>query len=208
MARIVGSRPADSGSNPDVPIWFEKMKIAIIGSHGTGKTTLLDYLKKDYPGFKHYGDIFRDIAKKTGYLRPRSIFEESGISVLVGAALGEYSDLETYANVLLDQGPVVMMAYYYAHSDEDNKFLIKLAKYYSDMIDFYIYLPVNTIPLISDDMRPVELDFQQKVDLKLKEELIKMGIPKKKVYAVKSLGIQERVEEVGSIIKRIMKNEK
>jgi len=47
------------------------MKIAIIGSHGTGKTTIINYLKKKFEDFYFYEDIFRELSKKLNYSRPR-----------------------------------------------------------------------------------------------------------------------------------------
>lgn len=180
------------------------MKIAIIGSHGTGKTTILRYLQKEFPRYVVYEDIFRSITKKLGYDRPRSIYQESGMLPLVSAALGEYANLDKYASVFLDQAPIVLLAYYYAHDGIENAFVKKLVKYYSDMIDLYIYLPVNVIPLVSDEMRPVEIDFQHRVDLEI-QKIISEIIPKEKIYKVKTTSIHDRILEVSEKIKEVKK---
>jgi len=103
-----------------------------------------------------------------------------------------------------------MLAYYYSYlsklNESPNKFIEKLAQHYTDMIDFYIYLPTDKIPLISDEMRPIELDFQNKVDEMIKYAIEKLGIDKSKVYEVKSIGIHDRVNEVIDIIKELNKD--
>ncbi len=185
------------------------MKIAIIGAHGTGKTTIIDYLKRDFPDYYFYGDIFRELATKLGYTRPREIVEESGISVLVSAALNAYHDIDTRKRVILDQGPVVMMAYYYTHlnrlNEKTNRFIENLARHYTSKIDLYIYFPIGKIPLISDEMRPVDLDFQHAVDRMLKYSLDALAVDKSRIYKVSSIGIHERVEEVKGIIENAIK---
>lgn len=182
------------------------MNIALIGSHGTGKTTVIDYLKRKYPQHHFYGDIFRELASRLGYERPRAIADESGITPYVSAALNAYHHVEQPA--IFDQGPVVIYAYYLAYLDRDRgkvtPFVEKLAMHHAQLVDHYIYFPVGKIPLITDDMRPGELDFQKKVDECIQRALEACGVPADRVYTVESIGIADRVKEVESFIEGAM----
>jgi len=196
-------------------------KIALIGSHGTGKTTVVIGVKKEFGDlFTYMGEINRILVPQMGYERPRQIVAENGIATYIAAMIGTYAVIEERfnilkenKNILLDRSPVDFLGYYQVYLKRDGQepspFIYKLAKMYMDKIDKFFYFPTGVIPLVADDMRPGgdkgESNFQLAVDEEIKCALQNLKIEKSKIHHVQSRGIEERIKEVITLIKGVIK---
>ena len=186
------------------------MLISIIGSHGTGKTTLINHLRRhhrtDWPVFTDY---YRSTAKSLGYARPRDILledapnKDSTITAMTSAALGaaqQWLDNNPTHTGFIDMGPPSMLAYQRYWMAVCKKtvspYLLHLCRRVSDQIDGYVYLPCSHFPIEKDPMRSADPIFQQDVDQWVKRCIQELEIPEQKLITVSSDIVEERVGEV------------
>ena len=184
------------------------MLIALIGSHGTGKTTICSALHKRLgKGWSVFADSYRKQARLLGYKRPREIITSEpdkaiGITTITGVALGALHHWKTQLrkNGIIDLGPPAILAYhrYWMKICDTpvSPYLLKLCRYLSDQVDLYIYLPVNTIPLVSDGMRSNDPIFQQDIDQWIQGNLDELAIPKTKVFIPQQNSVEARLAEI------------
>nr|MDT0253935.1 AAA family ATPase [Endozoicomonas sp.] len=129
------------------------MIIAMIGSHGTGKTTLCNSLiTKLGSEWSVFDDYYRKTAQQLSYRTPReAILENQAISqissaAMTGAAFGAMSEwLESIkGHGIIDTGPPSLLAYHrYWLKVRDtpiSPYMLRLAKTISHKIDAFCYL--------------------------------------------------------------------
>ena len=196
-------------------------KIALIGSHGTGKSTVVKGIRKEFGDrFGYIGELNRILVPQLGYKRPRDIVLESGIGDYVAAMIGAYSVIEEQFNclngdkhLLLDRAPVDFLGYYQVYlkknGQEPTPFVYKLAKIYMEKIDQFFYFPVGVIPLEADDMRPggnkKEEQFQRAVDTEIRQAIKDLAINEGKIHYIQNIGIEERIEEAIEVVSGVIK---
>src|SRR6266700_1842778 len=152
------------------------MIVAISGTHGAGKTTLIEALLKQHPTWQGLAEITRSLMPAIGYDSPYGIVAENGIAMYEAAILGQWSTLPSHISrqsavtfvCLLDRSPVDNLAYYFVHRDPSEvvheKFLTKLACAYLPFIDLHIHVPC--LPF------GVPLDAVQRIDTQVELENI------------------------------------
>ena len=188
------------------------MLVAFIGSHGTGKTTtctaLHKQLGKQWPVFE---DAYRKQSRLLGYKRPRETVHERdnkavAVTAMAGTAMGalqEWSQ-KNKRQGLIDLGPPALLAYhrYWMKICDTpvSPFLLKMCRHISDQVDLYIYLPTETIPLVSDNMRNDDPIFQKDIDQWVKRNLAELNIPSEKILIPKAISVEGRVNEILKLI--------
>jgi nicotinamide riboside kinase len=172
------------------------MRIAIIGSFGTGKTTIIEKLKKELKEHKTFEDIFRKICHTYNYTRPRDIVHQSGVTALIGVALGTFLETRNEKNIIFDQCPLSTYAYLEEHQKQHNHFYKKIIDDFSKGIDAFIYCPTNQIPLVSDEMRPTDKELQIRIDSRIQKLLKEFKIPKEKIHIIKEKEVTNRIQEI------------
>ncbi len=186
------------------------MLVAFIGSHGTGKTTTSLAVRKQLgKHWFYYKDVYRSQAELLGYQRPRDILLEdpanksTTVSAMTGAALGslfEWCQQPNLKNGLIDLGPTSILAYhrYWMQRCEmpSSPFLFKLCQRISTFISLYIYLPVDVVPLVKDNMRNDDPEFQRDIDQWVKRNIIDLKVSSDKIYVTKEETVEARVREV------------
>ncbi|MCL9783100.1 ATP-binding protein [Vibrio sp. S4M6] len=160
------------------------MNISFIGAQGTGKTTALNQLVNRLDKVTHIiPDQYRNICQDLNYSRPRDIVLEEGLtqssqamSAFVSTALASFSQLSVSRTEfnLADLDPISYYAFYeywITRSAKENgteptylPFIKKLAQHYSELFDINFYFPIGVIPLVGDEMRAVDLEFQSEID--------------------------------------------
>ena len=181
------------------------MLISIIGSHGTGKTTLSNQLHKQSGQSWHiFHDFYRDSAKRLGYSRPRDILLEDNsqkpvaITAFTAAALGALQQwLDHFSmenNGLVDLGPPSLLAYHRywmaVCKMPVSPYLLNLCRQLSDRIDYFIYLPGDLFPVVDDPF------FQKDIDQWVKHCISELEIPQEKLLFVQSEEPAQRAREV------------
>lgn len=153
------------------------MKIAIIGTHGVGKTTLvLDVIsalkKKDYDA-----EFVKEVARKC----PLEINEKSSIDTELWIMCNQISE-ETVMNtnykmVICDRSVLDTLCYgIYAYGE--NQLLSDMVNQWMPTYDLVFRTPIlKRYPLPYDRFRSRNKKFQKKIDQIIEQELKKREVP-------------------------------
>ena len=173
------------------------MIVGIIGSHGTGKTSTINEIKKIYPQWIYINEATRNLIPILGYRNPYTFIEDYNISYYECLMFGYWSIIDKNQNPLLksnnitiitDRSPIDNLAYYYLHR-KDNEFsnesyLERLCNHYANLYDIFFYIPIK-FKIQNSEMQP--LITQKKMDGLIKSLLKKYNIPYKCESRVKKL---------------------
>lgn len=194
------------------------MIISLIGSHGTGKTTLCNALVKELGSeWSVFTDYYRKIAKHLKYKTPRdAIVEDQAIrqvtsTAMAGSALGAM--LEWTENLqghgIIDAGHPSLLAYhrYWLKECETpiSPYILKLANAISLKIDAYCYLPTGKFELESDGIRSDDVIFQKDIDQWVLCNTVDPGISEKKILMMESNDIEKRTDECIQMIQSFIR---
>ncbi len=190
------------------------MLIALIGSHGTGKTTVFDAIKKIRPQWQYFSEGVRHQVPAFGFTDPHQIVGEIGIGAFELMNINSWSIIDPQVNSLfnrkiptfMDRSPIDNYAYYLTLKGENDvkfeKLVRGMAKHYAGIIDLFVYFPIGIFPLKGDDMRPDDKEYQKRLDQNFREALKELGIPESKIYALKAITVKGRVEEILALTKK------
>ena len=163
------------------------MKIAVAGSHGTGKSTFAKALSERL-GCNYIYDIVREEAFPKGFVINENTPPEVQLWLVMRQWELEKTTPESWVadKCLFDYlvyGEIVL-------KDKDTlreirKIIERNAKY-----DFVFYLPIE-FPMEMDGIRSQDLEFQKDVDLRYKKCLDELGIR----YITLSGSVEERVNQ-------------
>src|SRR5574344_1654598 len=142
------------------------MKIVLIGSHGTGKTSILDELKKEHPNTFIITEVVRELHKKGINI------SENGNNKSQYVIFNTYQELfEQNKNYISDRGLVDTLAYdryLYKHKKISQIVLLnhqqalrRFLKKNPDVI--HIYFPIE-FDLVDDGVRSTNKEFQKEID--------------------------------------------
>lgn len=184
------------------------MRIAFIGTHGTGKTTLTA------PTAEHMGvpliqERARTVARDWGYtpatIPPERLIEYQREVILqqVGAETAYHS-----CGFVSDRSVIDNLAYlrhligprYEREPEQTNEYwwhqyqAMKRIPHY----DLFIRVPVM-FPLVDDGERHVDLDFQRAIDWQI-DNLIQAFNVGQRVYTLKSEGVANRLAELTDML--------
>jgi len=185
--------------------------ISLMGSHGTGKTTVYEAIQKRHPDFVYFSGPVRRLLPALGYTdvwQPiqaggRAVFELVNMSTWVRIDPELNTCLKPGGTIVTDRSVVDSCAYYLTDATErDLQFdglLRRLARHYASLTNKFVYFPAGVFPLKDDGVRP-GADFQTQVDAHFAAALRFIGIPESKVHRLQSTAIEDRVEEVLQVI--------
>lgn len=142
---------------------FDGLKIAISGSHGTGKTTLLNRLNRRYDI-----NMIPEITRKLGD-RGFEIGKD-GNNALQLALCAKYTEhIEGNDEFVMDRCPIDSYAYTWINykdgkdiSDHVESFVMEHTAKYTRRFDVVAYCPIE-FELEDDGVRPQEERFQERV---------------------------------------------
>lgn len=164
------------------------MRIAISGTHFTGKSTLISVLLKHFPNFTSVEEPYF-LLEEQGYefSHPPSVEDfERQLEVSVR------SIMESQKNTFFDRCPLDCLAYALALGDVDVESWTQKMENAIQLLDIIVYLPIELrIPIPESE----DLELREDVDENLQDLLLN-----------DSLGIlkdTEVIEVMGSIEKRI-----
>lgn len=196
------------------------MIISIIGSHGTGKTTLGNSLiAKLGNEWSVFDDYYRKTAQQLSYKTPQdAVLENQAISqisstAMAGAAFGAMFEwLESIeGHGIIDTGPPSILAYhrYWLKVCDTpiSPYMLRLAKTISQKIDAFCYLPMGKITLENDGIRSTDTIFQKDIDQWVLCNNTDLEVHESKVLMVESTEIDERTEECIKMISSLLRNQ-
>lgn len=163
------------------------MKI-LLGSHGTGKTTLL----------KAVSDNFKDYYVTDGFSRPvykisRLLdFSEQEKQVVINElSIWAYQNYLNHTNVISTRSIIDCIIYtQILNPSIDVSEMIELFNQTKDQVERFFYIPIE-FGFVHDPDRLNE-ELQKKIDLLFREFMVKY-IPKEKVVIIKGT-VQERLD--------------
>ncbi|MGV3523243.1 MAG: ATP-binding protein [Candidatus Sericytochromatia bacterium] len=151
------------------------MRIAITGSHRTGKTTLLAELARLLPDYPLWPEPYEQLAEE-GYLFSAAPSLQD-FEAQLERALANLCDSE--ANALFDRCPLDLLAYLLCHGESGHFVLadwILPIQNTLNQLDLIVYVPIETpdrIHLAASQ----DADFRAEVDEQLRELLRSWSLP-------------------------------
>jgi predicted ATPase len=122
------------------------MKIAIIGAHRVGKTTLAESLQESLPGYEHMPE-------------PYYVLEERGYAFSAPPTLDDYLEQLEYSitrisksgdKIIFDRSPIDILAYIQAIGGAENmQFLFQKVQRAVTGLDLIVFVPIENPDIIS-----------------------------------------------------------
>ena len=164
------------------------MKIAIAGSHGTGKSTLAKTLTVRL-NFRYIPDIVREEAAPKGFVINENTPPEVQLWLVMRQWELERTTPESWVtdkNLFdyLVYGDIVLR-------DETIKKIIREIVKHNAKYDFVFYLPIE-FPMELDGLRSSDLGFQKEVDARYRKTLEEFRVK----YTTLSGSVEERINQV------------
>ncbi|MCX6751767.1 MAG: ATP-binding protein [Candidatus Nomurabacteria bacterium] len=154
---------------------LNKMKIAITGAQGVGKTTLAKQINKDYPDFKILPEAAR-LAKESGYNLDQTATAETELWLIAKQIELENGEGKWVA----DRCGIDILAYiHHLFSEESDliEFATKTLVPKFSNYDLVLYLPSGEFSIEDDGVRTTDIKFQQDIDQRIRDILEKHEIP-------------------------------
>ena len=186
------------------------IKISLVGTACTGKTTLLNALASIYPEFKIQNESVRYIKKKYGIDFKSG---DTGLQMAVLELQTRFSSNEQ--DYLLDRGPVDSYSYtkYYRNLGNSDmpasvyQFLCDESKRNAiENIDLFIFLRPGEFPVVEDGTRITDPQYLLDVDKLMEETIHEWGIEDKVIQPHGT--ILERVEFCKPYIDKLIEERK
>jgi len=169
------------------------MKI-LLGSHGTGKTTLLKEVSTKFPEYYVTDGFSRPIIKIGRMLELSNDEKQYAINELSAWA---YQNYLTHKNVISTRSVVDCIIYSQILApDLDIENLITLFEETKDQVEYFFYIPVE-FDYVADPDR-LSHDLQLKIDGVIKD-FIKKHIPEEKVIILTGT-VQERLDKISNYL--------
>ncbi len=183
------------------------MKIAFTGTHSTGKTTLLNELRKEekFKDYKFFTNVTRDISamglpinENGTFNTQKTIMNQIAVNTLLNK------------DFIADRSVIDVLAYSMYHYQNDEEFTYEnvelLEDIYNKVIneyDYLIYLKPH-IKLEDDGARSMDLEYQKTIDENIKFLLDKIRKYDRRIKIIEVSGTVE--ERLNQIIQRISKD--
>lgn len=151
------------------------MKIAFIGTHGIGKTTLAYELCNELK--KQHLDVgfIDEIARRCPFPINEATSLEAQTWILATTIARELELNKIYPNVICDRAVIDNYVYLY-HKFGHIPELHSLASYWVRTYDLLFKVPFTRKYLRPDGVRSTDVEFQEAIDQKLEQLLLQDGI--------------------------------
>ena len=172
------------------------MKI-LLGSHGTGKTTLLREVARKYPDYYVTDGFSRPVYKIAQHLDFSDNEKQFVINELSAWA---YQNYLTHTNVISTRSVVDCIIYSQILAPEvDIESIITLFEETKDQVEYFFYIPVEFEYVIDKD-RPggAWQELQLKIDAIIKQ-FIEQHIPSDKVITLTGT-VEERLDQISKYL--------
>ena len=193
-------------------------KIVLIGTHGVGKTTLLNDFHAAHPEIKVKNELIREIAKKDPTIKVNEDGDIRSQSIFFDAYMKEMMSEEEF---IIDRGALDVVTYTgkvcervgeFGEYQRQMKELVDLHEKYNDQIT-YVYIP-PMIDLVGDEVRSDNAKYQKEIDDFLMNtiamtnlELYSRCAKFTNTYVLPATDRKERVEQLYEVVTRHWINE-
>jgi nicotinamide riboside kinase len=172
------------------------MKIAFIGTHGTGKTTLAHDLVSALKKKGIDADFLGEIARMCPFPINENTTKKSEIWIILMQIIKEM-EYEEKCDVLVCDRSVIDGYVYYVKKFGRAPFLETLILKHLKTYDYIIKIPIREGMLKKDKIRSVNIQFQKEIEKEF-EKVIKM-------FRIKHLKIEKPLKEDNKIIEEVLK---
>lgn len=152
------------------------MKVAFIGTHGVGKTTLAYGLAMRLKQVGANVGFLEEVARRC----PFDINEDTGLQaqtwILMETIRREIELEKIYAEVVCDRSVIDNYCYLEVALGR-RKALYDLTRYWAETYDLLVKVPIREGFLQDDGTRSTDLTFQRAIDVKLQDLLEEASIP-------------------------------
>ena len=193
-------------------------KIVLIGTHGVGKTTLLNDFHAAHPEIKVKNELIREIAKKDPTIKVNEDGDIRSQSIFFDAYMKEMMSEEEF---VIDRGALDVVTYTgkvcervgeFGEYQRQMKELVDLHEKYNDQIT-YVYIP-PMIDLVGDEVRSDNAKYQKEIDDFLMTtiamtnlELYSRCTKFTNTYVLPATDRKERVEQLYEVVTQHLINE-
>lgn len=165
------------------------MKI-LLGSHGTGKTTLLKEVAAKFPDYYVTDGFSRPVFKISRQLELDAVEKQLVINELSAWA---YQNYLTHKNVISTRSIVDCIIYSQILTPQlDIEGLVTLFEETKDQVEYFFYIPVE-FDFVSDPDR-LSHELQLKIDNVI-VDFMKEYVPQEKIITIKGT-VEQRLEQI------------
>lgn len=172
------------------------MKI-LIGSHGTGKTTLLKEVPTRFPDYYVTDGFSRPVTKIANYLEFTNNEKQFVINELSAWA---YQNYLSHKNVISTRSVVDCIIYsQIVAPDMDVTGMLELFQQTKHQVEYFFYIPIE-FDYVIDDERPggIWQELQVKID-RVIQDFIKEHIPAEKVVTLTGT-VEQRLDQISNYL--------
>lgn len=172
------------------------MKI-LLGSHGTGKTTLLKEVATKFPEYYVTDGFSRPVTRISKFLEFSNNEKQFVINELSAWA---YQNYLTHRNVISTRSIVDCIIYsQIVAPDVDIEDIVTLFEQTKDQVEYFFYIPIE-FAYVVDAERPggVWQELQSKID-KVIQDFIKEHIPAEKIVTLTGT-VEERLQQISKYL--------
>ncbi len=143
------------------------MKLALIGTHGVGKTTLAFEICAQLKIAGYSVELVTEIARRSPFPVNESTTLESQLWILHRQIATELEMISRAQYVVCDRA--VIDNYAYLANKFDRQFHLEpMLAHWMKSYDLLVYIPLKDGPLQADGFRSENLEFQRTIDLKVR----------------------------------------
>ena len=169
------------------------MRIAVVGSHGTGKTTVAENVSKK-TWLPKLDEVAREVMDMFGK-RPQDMTPEERKRFQIDVYFLQHDKEDNKESFISDRGIYDNLAYVYFVEEKLYELLKRKTKEVHQWYDKVYYTPIE-FELQQDGVRFEDLEFQKQIDYKIKEILNVLNIE----YEVLSWSTKQREQQILSYI--------
>lgn len=193
-------------------------KIVLIGTHGVGKTTLLNDFHAAHPEINVKNELIREITREDPTIKVNEDGDIRSQSIFFDAYMKEMMSEEEF---IIDRGALDVVTYTgkvcervgeFEEYQRQMKELVDLHEKYNDQIT-YVYIP-PVINLVGDEVRSDNAKFQKEIDDFLMNtiamtnlELYSRCTKLTNTYVLPATDRKERVEQLYEVVTQHLINE-
>ncbi len=184
------------------------MITALVGAQSTGKTTISRELQRSLPGFAFFAHNTKHQVQEFGYRDIHQLIGQVGAGVFEVISMNAWVVTDASANnmlprsadAVLNQSVIENYAYFLAlgttEADRSLYTLVhQMAKYYTSLIDQFIYFPVGNDQL-DEKLLPYDQALQKAVDQNIWRVFRELGVSEDKIHMLDATDINGRVTEI------------
>ncbi len=159
------------------------MKIAVIGTHGCGKTSLAFGLCTEMQRRGKSVELVVEMARRSPFPINEATSEFSQLWIIHAHILAEMEGASRSDVVICDRSVLDNYAYY-CHKFGGRDHLDGLVSVWMETYDLLVKVPIVEDWLIADGVRSIDRDFQKAIDRRVEDLIVALGIQPERLLRI------------------------